>query len=191
MSPEIIVALVTGILAIIGSAFTFYLTKSREDETKRLELTIEYYQRQVDEFYGPLFNLINQIVTLNHVNLELVDPNPELNDPLNDEDKAQIESFFREEYFSRLHEEVINILRTKLYLIEGAEMPKSFYDYLYHKTQQEAQSKLWEKCSIDTSHIDGKLFPDQFIDDINSGLKTTLAKYNKVRLLYPIFGSFK
>jgi len=82
-------------------------------------------------------------------------------------------------------------LRTKLYLVEGAEMPASFYKYLYHATQEQAQFRLWKENNIDTKHIVGKPFPDQFIDDIKFGLQDAMQRYNQTRQIFDILAAVK
>jgi hypothetical protein len=48
MKTEVVVALIAGTLALAGSILTFYLTKIREDNTKRLEHTMEHYRSQIE-----------------------------------------------------------------------------------------------------------------------------------------------
>jgi hypothetical protein len=190
MKTEVVVALIAGTLALAGSILTFYLTKIREDNTKRLEHTMEHYRSQIEEFYGPLFNLVYQIDKLYYVKEDIVNPASGVHDPLSEEQKKEIESFFKNEYFFDLHKEILRILRTKLYLVEGAEIPASFYEYLYHATQEQAQFRLWKENNIDTKHIVGEPFPDQFINDIKFDLRNAMQRYNQTRQIYKrnIFG---
>ena len=82
MKTEVVVALIAGTLALAGSILTFYLTKIREDNTKRLEHTMEHYRSQIEEFYGPLFNLVYQIDKLYYVKEDIVNPASGVHDPL-------------------------------------------------------------------------------------------------------------
>ncbi|BCU14382.1 hypothetical protein [Microcystis aeruginosa] len=76
-----------------------------------------------------------------------------------------------------MNKEIVRILRTKLYLVEGAEMPASFSNYLRHATQEQAQFRLWKENNIDTKHIVGEPFPDQFIEQIKDGLQGAMQRY--------------
>src|SRR5437868_6543765 len=67
MQPEVLLALLAAVVTAAGWFVTYFLTKRREDETRRLESSVSRMERQIEEFYGPLFNLIHQVVIANHV----------------------------------------------------------------------------------------------------------------------------
>jgi hypothetical protein len=53
--------LVPAVVAIIGWYATYAYTKKREDRTRRLDLRIKLREQQIEELYGPLLSLIDQI----------------------------------------------------------------------------------------------------------------------------------
>jgi hypothetical protein len=171
------IALLAGIVTASGWVVTYYLTKRKEDRVRRIENTIKYLERQIQEFYGPLFNLVHQIVICNHVQHSLIYSGRTPN--ISADDRAKIEQFFQEKYFIPLHEEMIRILKTKLYLIDGIEMPDSFYTYLRHSTQEQVQRALWNGYHIDTSHVRGIPYPNELYQDVKSGLDSVMLKYEQ------------
>src|SRR5215813_8528745 len=108
------VALVAAFVTAVGWVFTYYSAKRREDRTRRLEAATRYIQRQVEEFYGPLFNLVHQIVICNHVqNRILSGRKPDGERCLSSADADKIQQFFHERYFAPLHAEATQILKSR------------------------------------------------------------------------------
>ena len=93
--------------------------------------------------------------------------------------QAKMRDFLYHDYFQPLHDEIRLLLKTKLFLAEGADIPESFYDYLRHSTQERIQKAIWEILRIDTSHIEGRSWPDQFYDDIKAGLDRVMTQYEQ------------
>jgi hypothetical protein len=57
----LIIGLITAVVTIVG----WYSTRRREDRTRRIELSMRHYERQMEEFYGPIYNLIQVIWSIN------------------------------------------------------------------------------------------------------------------------------
>lgn len=174
------VAMLAAIVTVIGWVVTNYLVKEKEDRVRQLEGTKKHLERQIEEFYGPLFNLVHQIVVCNHVQHQILySEDSKGNSIKSAADADKVRQFFQDNYFVPLHEEMIRILKTKLYLIEGAEMPDSFYKYLRHSIQEQVQGTLWRKHGVDTSHVRGLPYPNEIYQDIKSGLDSTMIKYEQ------------
>ena len=60
------IALLAVLVTVTGWFVTQYLNRQKEDRTRRLESLLKHYQKQIEEFYGPLFNLVHQIFLVNH-----------------------------------------------------------------------------------------------------------------------------
>jgi hypothetical protein len=148
------------------------LSRASEDRTRKLESLKRHYERQIEEFYGPLFNMVHQVFVANHVQSEIL----KRTDPT---DSEKVRDHFHTTYFHPMHAEIRQILRTKLYLIEGSEMPESFYLYLKHAAQEHDQRTLWEQYHIDTSFLPGEPWPDRFLDDIRRGFETAMKNYER------------
>lgn len=172
--------LLAAAVTALGWFITSYLTKKKEDSVRRLEGTKKHLERQIEEFYGPLFNLVHQIVVCNHVQHEILYSKDSRGNSIKSaSDADKVRQFFQDSYFIPLHEEMLRILKTKLFLIEGAEMPESFYKYLRHSIQEQVQGTLWRKHGVDTSHVRGLPYPNELYQDVKSGLDSTMIKYEQ------------
>jgi hypothetical protein len=164
-----------GVLTALGWFATYYFGKLKEDRTKRLELRIGRLQRQIEEFYGPLYNLVTEIVVSKQVlDAIVVTEGPS---PLSTDESVRLKVFVRETQMKPLHQQIIAILRTKLYLVEGLTAPVSFHDYLRHAIQERLQREIWATLKISTTHIKGRPFPDDFRKDVETGLFAVMRQY--------------
>jgi len=154
------------------------LTRISQDRTRKLESLKRHYERQIEEFYGPLFNMVHQVFVANHIQWELLSVRDSNGQTMINEDNAEkIRDYFHSTYFSPMHAEIRKILSSKLYLIEGSEMPKSFYLYLKHAAQEHDQRSLWRDYKIDTSFLRGEPWPNNFYEDIKSGFERAMKNY--------------
>jgi hypothetical protein len=152
--------------------FSAELVRLREDRTRKLEKLLRHYERQIEEFYGPLWNMVHQLYVCNDTKSEMIPRLP-------DDKAARVEQYYQNTYFISLHDEIRQIIKTKLYLIEGAEMPQSFYDYLKHALQERDQRELFQQCNVDTSFLSGAPWPPRFHKDIKHGFDTAMKRYEQ------------
>jgi hypothetical protein len=148
------------------------LVRVADDRTRKLESLKRHHERQIEEFYGPLFNMVHQVFVANHIQSEIL----RKTDP-GESDKVR--DYFHAAYFGPMHDEIRQILRGKLYLIEGSEMPESFYLYLKHAAQERDQRTLWKQHGVDTSFLAGQPWPDRFYADIRSGFETAMKNFER------------
>jgi hypothetical protein len=168
----------SAVLATVAGWFvTQILNRRREDRTRKLENLLRHYQKQTEEFYGPLFNLVHQIFLVNETQSEITEAR---NGRLTEEQKEKVSAWFLERHFSKLHAEVNEILKTKLYLVEGSEMPKSFYEYLRHSYQERDQHGIYTDLRIDTRFLPGRPWPQEFYDDIKNGFERAMGNYEAI-----------
>jgi hypothetical protein len=146
------------------------LAQTAEDRRRKLEGLLRYYQRQIEEFYGPLFNSVHQIFMANEVQAAILKT-------VRGDAAERVIDYFHETYFGPLHDTIREVMRTKLYLAEGQEVPDSFYRYLQHAGQERDQRVLWKRFGIDTSFLRGEPWPDDFYDDIEKGFETAMANH--------------
>lgn len=86
------------------------LSRASEDRTRRLQGLMRHYERQIEEFYGPLFNMVNQVFVANHVQSELLSAD----EPLSADAAEKVRDYFHSKYFTVFHDEITEIIRTKL-----------------------------------------------------------------------------
>lgn len=148
------------------------------DRARKLEALMAHYERQIEEFYGPLFNMVHQVFVANHIQWELLNAHdkegPQGAAPKHTE---TIHEYYQSTYFLPFHDEIRKIMRSKLYLIEGSDLPESFYRYLKHAAQERDQRALWQGHGIDTSFLQGEPFPSDFYDDIKAGFETAMKNH--------------
>jgi len=135
---------------------------------------LRYLQRQIEEFYGPLFNIVSQMIVANQVRLHLTEQNVAA------AILGKVDAFLYEQYFRDLHQKVSDILSSKLYLVDGVDLPDSFHVYLRHAMQEKVQLDLWRSLQMDTSSLKGIPFPDQFLQDIRKGLQEKMKEHDAV-----------
>ena len=106
-------------------------------------------QRQIEEFYGPLFNLVNEI----DVSKQVLDVITAETRKLSPDATIQAKVFVRETHMKPLHDEIIKLLHTKMYLIDTVDIPASFREYLHHAFQERLQREIWTQIHLDTSDV--------------------------------------
>jgi hypothetical protein len=172
--PSLAPTLISAAAVILGWYATHFFTRKRENETRRLTTALEYRERQVREFYGPLLSLIEQIQTVHAIKTKLLNAGTE---QLSDDSVRKIDHYFWERYFDPLHVAVRELFRTKLFLLEGGKAPASFGTYLTHSIQEKAQKELWSEFIIDTSFLKGTSYPRDFDTDVKETLNKLLSDY--------------
>jgi hypothetical protein len=170
------IASLTALVTIAGWFVTSFLTKRREEATQRIEREVKYLERQISEFYGPFFNLINQVVIVNHVQFGLLQSAASAG-KISPHDSARIIDYFQTRYFFPLHEQVNQILKDKLYLVDGSSLPEVVYTYLRSVSQERVQAELWKEFEIDTSYLRGIPYPNELYGTIKAGLDAAMIRY--------------
>ncbi len=165
--------LVTALLTAVGWYATYAYAKRREDRSRRVEIVLRHRERQIEELYGPLLSLIEQVFNVWTVRRKVLTAGGR-----DDETRRRIEDFFWESYFLPLHQEIGALLRTKLYLLEGGRLPESFSAYLEHATQEACQKRLWREKGIDTSSVPGLEWPPRFHAEVRDTLERLQAEYH-------------
>jgi hypothetical protein len=174
--------LITGALTILSGYATYVYAKLRDDRTRRLDIVLKLRSRQIEELYGPLLSLIEQIFIVWQVR-----ENVSKEGGYSTDDERRMKEFFWKSYFTPLHDQIGNLLRTKLYLLEEARVPKSFQKYLEHATQESCQHRLWSELSIDTAHVKGPSWPAEFHGDVKGALDRLMTEYQSgVTRLAPV-----
>lgn len=148
---ETVPVIITGAVTAFGWYATYAYAKIREDRTRRLDLRLKFRARQIEELYGPLYSLIQQIFNVWGVRQNVLKGKSYSSD-----DARKIGEFFWQRYFTPLHQEIASLLRTKLYLLEGGRLPDSFREYLEHATQEACQHHLWQEMGIDSQAGDSE-----------------------------------
>jgi len=176
MDDKLIAAFIALCVSLVGWLIQYLLARKKEDNSRRIEKTAIYIQRQIEEFYGPLYNLIHQVAAAIEIQKDILS-RPTF---LSDSHRTQVVDFFQNNYFFPLHHQINDVLKTKLYLIEGSELPESFYSYLVHARQEESQARLWKEHGVDTSFVLGHPFPSDLYSDVKHDLDKLMDEYARL-----------
>jgi hypothetical protein len=82
------------------------------------------------------------------------------------------------EIYSPVHEEILTILKTKIYLVEGFFIPKSVTEYFRHYASQKIYWQLLAKESA-IKNIKTVDYPEAFYWDIRNGLSIVSQRYER------------
>ena len=162
-------AVITAGVAAVGWIGAYFLNGLREDRTKRLQLVIEHATTQLKEFYAPLLALTDQLNSLANV-LDLVRESNE------NDNTADVTKDFYVKFFLPIHEQINEILKTKIHLMEGAKIPPSFIQYFEHYAAQKAYYSLVSD-GIKVSGMNIPPYPSDFYWDVRKDFGTVSTRY--------------
>ena len=141
MDWEAVVGIISVCVTAMGWGVVYYLARIREDRSRQIEHQLERCDRQIEEFYGPLYNLMQQIENTFYVNDEILKMSG-----LSPEERAKEEEYIREHFFFPLHDEAVKVLRTRMHLVP--EVPSSLWKYLKHVTQERIKHELVVRADV-------------------------------------------
>jgi hypothetical protein len=144
-------------MALLGAAIKVFLDKRLE----RAQMRMQRLQEQIEQLYGPLFSIIDQLDTCNRIEPRIAKDNA-----MTDEQRQSFKRFMCYEFYLPLHRQIRDILQAKLYLIDGLTVPKSFLEYMEHSAQYEIQTRLWFEKGIASDRTEGAPYPAEFNDDV-------------------------
>lgn len=104
-----------GIAAVVGAVgwiTAYILTGWREDRTKRLQLQLEQSATQIREFYAPLVALTQQLDST-------VDVLHSVTKGKSGEEHDELVGLMYFQFFLPIHEQINEILKTKVRLLKG------------------------------------------------------------------------
>jgi hypothetical protein len=168
INVTVLAALIAGAITIVG----WFVTKVLERRQKRIEFRRAYVQQQIEQFYGPLYSLIWQLFSKSDLQERIIQKCR-----LNSDEQERVRRYFFETHFFPLHSRIKEILDSKLYLVDGTEMPLSVYQYLTHAQQEHVQRQLWTELGISTMDVQGTTFPHEFFKTIEDTLKKLMREY--------------
>jgi hypothetical protein len=172
----------TACVTIMGWYIVNYLTTQREELTRKADARKKYIERQIEEFYGPLFNLVQQVESVIDIRTKILSKKWEIEQKGTDHDEiVEIRRFLRIEFLQPLYAEMRKILREKLYLLDSTEMPQSFREFLSQIVQDNAQHRLWVEKKISTINVQGSPDPNNFSTEIAVSLARLTDEYRVIQ----------
>jgi hypothetical protein len=163
------------IVSVIGWIAVHQLTKSREQKARRLM----HLQEQIGQFYGPLLGLIQQINTIWEIRERLLkridgEDNADKERALKD-----VQRYYYEHFFSPLHDQIITLLQSKSYLIDG-DKPQSFDTYLKHGIHEKCVYTFLKDRDRSGDYFPAEKWPREFREDVNKTHEKLLKEIHKI-----------
>jgi len=168
---KIVAATLSALIAVIGWSVSHFLSKRREDRTKRIELVLSRISAQIEKLYGPLLNRIEQIHTTWDVRERIFKSTEE-------NDTEKVRAYIQSEHFFPLHQEIKEIISQNMHLLEGGVIPNSFSSFLEHSTQQVIKRQLEGEFDLELSNVEYVPWPREFPEDVASELDHLMSLYN-------------
>jgi hypothetical protein len=179
--PLPVIAALTGALAAGSfSLLTLILVLRNERRKRREEARLRHLQRQIEELYGPLYGLIQFGAAVNEIELLRLPAaaRDEKGRP-KDEEGGRVVRFFRENYYLPLNKQMIELIRTKVYLLNSDAIPDSFTKFIRHAAQLDSFHGLWKESNIRTHGIKPIEYPLDFRSDVEAILNELRREYNE------------
>ncbi len=149
-------AVVGGIITIIGWIVTFWMQeKARQLEAERL-----FLRRQYEEFYAPLYGLVQRHISIDKLlkEREKLASNPS--------EKERVIRFFVDNYLLPIQDQIRTILEGKSYLMRNSiDCPPSFQQFLEFDAQGGVQYELWSETSL-PGGVPTVSWPETLLEDV-------------------------
>jgi hypothetical protein len=169
-----IIAALTGALAAGIFSLLTLRRKSRE------EASLRHLQSQIEDLYGPLYGLIQFGEAINQIEmLRLPAGSRDERGRPRDEEGGKVIRFFREHYYLPLNQQIVELIRTKVYLLDSDAIPTSFNDFIRHAAQLDCFHQLWKEADISTHGVKPIEYPLNFKSDVERTLNELRREYNE------------
>jgi hypothetical protein len=144
----IVAALTATLVSGAFSVLTLIVVSRNEKRKRREEARLRHVQRQIEELYGPLYGLIQFGAAINDIEwLRLPKESRDEKGWPQDEQGGKTLQFFREHYYLPLNEQMMELIRTKVYLLASDGIPDSFSQFIRHAAQLDCSHRLWRKST--------------------------------------------
>ncbi len=179
--PLPIIAALSGALVAGGfSLLTLILILRNEKRKRREEAALRHLQRQIEELYGPLFGLIEFGAAINDIEWKRLpaEERDEKGRP-RDEEGGKVIRFFREHYYLPLNNQMMELIRSKAYLLDSDAIPESFKIFMRHAAELDCFHGLWKEVDIKTHGKQPIEYPPQFRSEVEGTLNALRDEYNE------------
>jgi hypothetical protein len=94
-----------------------------------------------------------------------------------DEEGGKVIRFFREHYYLPLNQQMVELIRTKVYLLDSDSIPESFNDFIRDAAQLDCFHQLWKEADISTHGVQPIEYPLDFKSDVERTLNELRREY--------------
>jgi hypothetical protein len=208
MDATITIAILGASISVVGWIVNYILSTLAERNRQRLLTQIEFTKQQLEELYGPLVFLVMEgnhsfseaLRTLeavystdttldfapeNNPSRSQTDENIASNSVPFEKDDEVWKYWIQNEFIPR-NERIKSLIANKTHLIEGAQMPQSWLNFIEHHNSWRIKLELWQKGLVEYPRYSRTAWPRDFNDDVLSTFK--LLKERQAYLLGIIVG---
>ena len=178
----IVSALTATLVSGAFSVLTLIVVSRNEKRKRREEARLRHVQRQIEELYGPLYGLIQFGAAINDIEwLRLPKESRDERGWPRDEQGGKTLQFFREHYYLPLNEQMMELIRTKVYLLASDGIPDSFSQFIRHAAQLDCLHRLWKEVNISTPYGETKVieYPMAFKSEVQATLNDLRKEYDE------------
>jgi hypothetical protein len=173
-----IVAALAG--AVAGGVFSLLNQILLDRRKRREEARLRHLQRQIEELYGPLYGLIQFGAAINEAEwLRLPKESRDENGWPRDEQGGKALQFFRERYYLPLNEQMLELIRTRIHLLDSDGIPESFAKFTRHAAQLDCFHRLYSEVAVRTHGITTIDYPPEFRSDVEDTLYKLRKEYDE------------
>jgi hypothetical protein len=178
---SLIISASTACVTIAGWYAVNQLSIKREDRARKLDAHKKHLERQIEEFYGPLFNIIIRLESAVEIQNKILAERSRKGIDSNSNEMLVLRRFVKEQFTRPLNAQIEKILAEKLYLVGSRQIPLSFRSFLNHSIQNDLQYRLWSEKNVSTLDIDGIPFPRAFKLDVETTLYQLRNEYFEIQ----------
>jgi hypothetical protein len=171
----LVVASLSALVTAAGWIFVHHLSRVREDRTRRLQILHNYHERQIQEFYAPLYSSLHLISVGSEIYAKMISAFC----PDGKEARDRFEEAFDLQYYKPIHDEIREIFKTKLYLMESDKVEAIYLHYLRHSQEEDMFYKLRAE-KIDLSSEKRTPWKPDFPVEVKEGLAQARRNYRAV-----------
>lgn len=183
MNIELLIAIIVGLITILGWIVNYNLQKRHELYIRKLESSLKHVEKQLEELYGPLLFLIyeseqNFKDLLIYLGRNYVFKS---NEELSKED-LKTWLFWTENTFLPTNVKIADLLNKKTHLIDDSEFPQSYEIFLKHHYSWSINHLRWKQEGVKYIFRSNINWPTEFTEDI----KKTYTKLKNIQ--YTLIG---
>lgn len=160
-------ALIAAAVAVLGWLVNHQLTSARDRAARRLDATLKFTERQLEELYGPLaVILLSSRDTFRDLLTQLGrDFVFHGEHPLPPEELKTWLFWVEHDAFPR-NKRIADLLMTKTHLIEADRFPESYLAFFQHHNSWVLRHERWQEQGIEYSFHSNTNWPQQFAEDV-------------------------
>ncbi len=158
--------------AVIGWWVSHYLAQKKERHFEQLKWAKAFIDSQLSELYGPIYGLLLEN-DRHRIDIEEIFGRSTIfvgSIPLTDEEK-NIWVHYLENYYLPNNRKIVEIIKEKIHLLVGDELPKSFLSFIDYAVAFEAAHKQFNDLGKQYGFHSKTNFPIQFKSEINQEVK--------------------